>query len=1110
MLLHGRAPRWLIYVTTAIVALLWVGAFFVLRRAGAISPGGLEWSTAPPLCPRISGVDAWSQSAGVVGVYLNETELVEPALSRALELLDQNGVRWVRLTLPWDRLEPARGSFDWAWSDRIFAALAGHPAIQPVVVLDRSPAWARAAADSENAAAPPHERADFGAFAAEAAKRYGLQVQYYQVWNEPNIAPHWGARPVDPADYLGLLREASVQIRAADPDAQIVLAGLAPTLEQGGANLSDLAYLDALYRYHARPWFDVVAAQPFGFSQAASAPAGPGSLNYGRAALLRQVMNRHGDVCTPLWATTFGWNAPPGGAGGSSSPWGQVTEAEQASFLRDAVEIATTGEARLGPLFWAAFCPGGAGDDPWRGFSLCTAMSDLSAGAFGPRPSWTALLEATASPAILPAGAHPVDHPALHYEGQWRIRPSAADPGRDGDRVTFDFSGTDLALRVQGGPYWALYRVWVDDGPANALPRDESGVSYLVLHDPSSEIRSIRVASGLSKAVHRVRLEAVGGWGQWALQGVSIGDFARVARWPGWLLLGLAAFATAVWGGLVWSQRRPQAATAATAGEHSTEVTSLPPRWLDQAILLGGRWLWVAAIGLLLLMAFSPWLLLDLAAIAGLGILFLIRPDLSLPLIAASIPFVPRPVHLLRWEFSIFEILVWLAAAALVARWAAIFLSSALSRPLNRPRTGRFTFHPSGFILHVRGLDWPVLAVLGLGLVSALFAQRGDVALREYRTVFLEAVLFYWLVTRVPAPLRQGKGSFSPWPVMNGLIAGAVIVSFVAIWQLATGQGRVDVEGVWRVRAFYGSPNNLALLLDRVIPLALAIAAFGGKVGIPPLGSGAHGKMNVGMEPSGRSMREGERPAEASSLAQRVVISGARGVPLGVLEGKPVRWIYGLAALVMAIACTAAFSKGALLLGLPVGVGLVLVVGAWRAQRRWPLALLAGLVALGIAGLAWLARTPRFADLLNFTAGTSFFRLKLWQGAWHMALDHPWLGVGPDNFLYAYRTRYVLPSAWQELNLSHPHNILLDLWTRLGIPGLVVGLWAIWAGARYAWALLRSPDEVKWPIALGLLGGLAVTVAHGLIDNSLFLVDLMAIFMLSLGLLQRLTSEGRD
>ena len=131
--------------------------------------------------------------------------------------------------------------------DRVFELLRAQPRLTPVVVLNGSPAWARRPGDAANPLAPPQERADFGAFAAAVARRYGDQVRYYQVWHQPNIAPHWGARPVDPADYLGLLREAAVQIRSADADAQIVLAALAPNTEAGGANLSDVAFLEALY-----------------------------------------------------------------------------------------------------------------------------------------------------------------------------------------------------------------------------------------------------------------------------------------------------------------------------------------------------------------------------------------------------------------------------------------------------------------------------------------------------------------------------------------------------------------------------------------------------------------------------------------------------------------------------------------------------------------------------------------------------------------------------------------------------------------------------------------------------------------------------------------------
>jgi hypothetical protein len=280
--------RWLLLIITFTVALLWLNVFLVWRAARP-EPG--EVISVPAIRPDL---------AGAVGVNLEPEELEGDRLAPTLARLDQAGVRWLRLRLPWDQVEPARGQFDWWRWDAIFAALAARPDWQLLVVFDGSPAWARAAADADNPLAPPHERADFGAFAAAVAGRYGQQIRYYQVWHEPNIAPHWGARPADPADYLGLLREGAVQIRAADRDAQIVLAALAPTTEPGGANLSDVAYLDALYRLGARAWFDIVAAQPYGFDQEAGAQPDPARLNFGRVALLRDVMVRHGDAGTPV------------------------------------------------------------------------------------------------------------------------------------------------------------------------------------------------------------------------------------------------------------------------------------------------------------------------------------------------------------------------------------------------------------------------------------------------------------------------------------------------------------------------------------------------------------------------------------------------------------------------------------------------------------------------------------------------------------------------------------------------------------------------------------------------------------------------------------------
>jgi O-antigen ligase len=155
-----------------------------------------------------------------------------------------------------------------------------------------------------------------------------------------------------------------------------------------------------------------------------------------------------------------------------------------------------------------------------------------------------------------------------------------------------------------------------------------------------------------------------------------------------------------------------------------------------------------------------------------------------------------------------------------------------------------------------------------------------------------------------------------------------------------------------------------------------------------------------------------------------------------------------------------------------------------------------------------LFSTQRFRSMLDLSAGTGFFRLRLWQSAWAMLRDHPWLGVGLDNFLYQYRTRYILPDAWQEPNLSHPHNILLDFGTRLGAGGILVLLWLQFAFWQVAWRLYRRQAEGEARLlTLGLMASMAAALAHGFVDNAFFLVDLAFIFFLTLGVIGKLAES---
>jgi polysaccharide biosynthesis protein PslG len=556
------ARRVLIFV--AVVLGLWLPPLLALRAADT----GRAFSSLPLVDFHFSARP---------GVNLHPSELTAARLPETLANLDVLGIRWVRFTVPWDAVEPQRGRFNWEAWDAVMAALAERPDLQPVVVLDRSPSWARGEADADNPQAPPLERAYFGAFARALAERYGQQLRYYQVWHEPNIAPHWGAQAVDPAAYVGLLREAALHIRAVDAGAQVVLAALAPTIEAGGANLSDIAYLDGIYAAKGEPWFDVVAAQPYGFFAPPSEPATPERLNFARVTLLRDVLVRRGDAAKPLWASNWGWKAGPG----EGSSWAGVDSAAQREFATQAFSTAQRQWPWLGPLFWPALCPDLPEADPLLGFALCEGD--------GPTPAGEAIAAAAQSAEILPPGHHRLDHPALVYGQGWRVAGGAADPPqteiaaasgagaaapRAGPPLSFKFYGTGIALHVQGGEYWAYLTVTIDGRAANALPRNEEGAGYLVLHDPAAARRIVPLASGLPLGEHTVTLTPVGGWGQWPLQGVMVGD-AAASPLPGpGLLAVFAALGTVVVALLVFSPRAGYDRPAVLAQDRRPCITS--------------------------------------------------------------------------------------------------------------------------------------------------------------------------------------------------------------------------------------------------------------------------------------------------------------------------------------------------------------------------------------------------------------------------------------------------------------------------------------------------------------------------------------------------------
>jgi O-antigen ligase len=176
-------------------------------------------------------------------------------------------------------------------------------------------------------------------------------------------------------------------------------------------------------------------------------------------------------------------------------------------------------------------------------------------------------------------------------------------------------------------------------------------------------------------------------------------------------------------------------------------------------------------------------------------------------------------------------------------------------------------------------------------------------------------------------------------------------------------------------------------------------------------------------------------------------------------------------------------------------------------RGRWGKILaLAGLVAALLA-LVPVLRTPRIATLLTLQGGTNLSRLLLWRGTARMLADHPVFGVGLGNFMRHY-PRYMLPEGGHERVVFHSHNLLLDTWTSLGIPGLAALAWiqvAFFGLGLRLYRRFEAGPELQ-ALTLGLMASMISFLAHGLVDTGFRLTDLAFVFMLALGVVGRLSS----
>jgi len=254
---------------------------------------------APPLRAGliVNALDANAHRAG------------ELARTRAL------GIRWIREELRWGAIETRPGRFRWASFDALMAA-AARADLRVLPLLLGTPSWA-----ARTPLALPRDPEDFGAFAAQAAARYGpggtfwrarpqldarLAPRWFELWNEP-YTERYSTGGVDPARYAAMVRAATVNGRAANRATRWLMAADLIYEDAAGVRRDWLGALAA-----ADPGLmgilDGVAVHPYGFGAPGADDGIPLPFRFDRIDAIADKLTKLGAGRAPLWITEIGWS----------------------------------------------------------------------------------------------------------------------------------------------------------------------------------------------------------------------------------------------------------------------------------------------------------------------------------------------------------------------------------------------------------------------------------------------------------------------------------------------------------------------------------------------------------------------------------------------------------------------------------------------------------------------------------------------------------------------------------------------------------------------------------------------------------------------------------
>ena len=353
-------------------------------------------------------------------------------------------------------------------------------------------------------------------------------------------------------------------------------------------------------------------------------------------------------------------------------------------------------------------------------------------------------------------------------------------------------------------------------------------------------------------------------------------------------------------------------------------------------------------------------------------------------------------------------------------------------------------------------LAWAVTAFLIYAIARYFTADIEFVARKELALVVLFALIFLVVVNTLRGQEETDAVSFT-LIVMGTLVAcyacGQAIMHSDKVWNQHSG-------GLLRASGTYISANHFAGMVGMILPLALAYLLLG-KV----------------------------------KIISRILL--------------------GYAVVALGLGLVASFSRAGWV-SATAGILFVLAVLLGHKNHRRNAAILLAVLAVGGGFFVthFLAKTEGFVHRIvkSDPAGPNIYdwgsRLKMWDAAERMWLDHFWFGVGPAH--YDYRFREYRPEDVQ-MQPDRCHNDYLNLVTDWGVVGGIIVLVGMsififcliktWPHTRREENDFGSGRSNRFAFFLGATGGLVSIAVHSTMDFNLHIPANALIAVTLLGLL---------